>query len=121
MKTSFMFIKKERRKLLARLSSPVLSDPVWFLTLSSADLYWPELWKAIYPEKTMEECKSLSYKESQKALRDNPVMACRMFRSRIDNILKCIIKGNSHPIGYLVDSWFYYSKLMIVPTTKNQE
>ena len=33
-------------------------------------------------------------------------MACRMFRSRIDNILKYIIKGDSHPIGYLVDWWF---------------
>jgi hypothetical protein len=106
MKTSFMYIKNERRKLLARLSSPVMSDPVWFVTLSSADLYWPEFWKAIYPESTMEECKSFSYEERQKSLRDNPAMACRMFRSRIDNILKYIIKGDSHPIGYLVDWWF---------------
>ena len=33
-------------------------------------------------------------------------MACRMFRSRIDNILKYIFKGDSHPIGFLVDWWF---------------
>jgi hypothetical protein len=106
MKTSFMYIKNERRKLLARLSSPVMSEPVWFLTLSSADLYWPELWKAIYPEKSMAECKSLPYEERQKALRDNPILACRMFRYRIDNILKYILKGDSHPVGYLVDWWF---------------
>ena len=106
MKTSFMYIKNERRKLLARLSSPEMSEPVWFLTLSSADLYWPELWKAIYPEKSMAEFKSLPYEERQKALRDNPILACRMFRYRIDNILKYILKGDSHPVGYLVDWWF---------------
>jgi hypothetical protein len=106
LKTSFMYIKNERRKLLARLTSPQMSEPVWFLTLSSADLYWPELWKAIFPVMTMEECKSLPYEERQRALRDNPVLACRMFRSRINNILKYILKGDSHPVGYLVDWWF---------------
>jgi hypothetical protein len=40
MKTSFMNILRERRHLLAHLSSPVMDDPTFFVTLSSADLYW---------------------------------------------------------------------------------
>ena len=54
----------------------------------------------------MDECRQLSFEERQRALRDNPVIACRMFRSRIENIIKYILCGDSHPIGYLIDWWF---------------
>eukprot|EP01034_Spumella_vulgaris_P045771 gene45771-57033_t len=33
----------------ARLASPLMPNPTWFMTLSSADLYWPELWMAMDP------------------------------------------------------------------------
>ena len=40
MKTTFINIMHERKHLFAHLSSPELTDPTWFITLSSADLYW---------------------------------------------------------------------------------
>ena len=39
LKTTYMNINNERRKLLARLSSPEMECPTWFLTLSSSDLF----------------------------------------------------------------------------------
>jgi len=106
LKTSFLHIKQERRKLLARISSAEMNEPIFFLTLSSGDLYWPELYQAIFPEKKKEEIKLLTYEERAKALHDNPVLAARMFKSRVDNILKYILQGSSHPLGFLTDWWF---------------
>ena len=104
MKSSFIAIKHERKHLLARLGSSQMSQPVWFLTLSSADLYWPELWQAI-TKKSTEECQKLSLDERKKALQDNPVLAARMFKIRVECILKFIIKGDCHPLGFLLDHW----------------
>lgn len=47
MKTSYLNISMERRKLLAHLASPMIEDPTWFLTLLSADRYWPDLFYTI--------------------------------------------------------------------------
>ena len=47
----------------------------------------------------------LTYEERAKALHDNPVLAARMFKSRIDNVLKYILRGGSHPLGILTDWW----------------
>ena len=40
MKTTFINIMHERKHLFAHLTSPELTDPTWFITLSSTDLYW---------------------------------------------------------------------------------
>ena len=40
MKTTFASILHERRHLFAHLNCAHLDDPTWFVTLSSADLYW---------------------------------------------------------------------------------
>ena len=60
-----------------------MKEMIFFLTLSSGDLYWPELYQAIFPEKKMEEIKLLTYEERAKALHDNPVFDARMFKIRI--------------------------------------
>lgn len=47
LKTTAFHIRKHRAQLQAMLASPDMSRPVWFLTLSSSDLHWPELFVAI--------------------------------------------------------------------------
>ena len=38
-------------------------------------------------------------------LRDNPVLAARAFKSRIDNIVQYIWQGKSKPLGEIIDFW----------------
>ena len=58
--------------------------PVWFKTLSSGDLYWPNLFRCIYPWKSEEDCLKMKYNERFLALSKNPVIACRVFRKRLN-------------------------------------
>jgi hypothetical protein len=52
MKMTYLQMKVEKTNLMAQLNSPEMQCPqVWFLTLSSADLYWPELWACLEPHK----------------------------------------------------------------------
>ena len=149
MKTSYLNISMERRKLLAHLASPMIEDPTWFLTLSSADRYWPDLFYAILAPESLDKFTSLlnekehpeslekfkilqnslpgdacvrdmefslfqeyfkyiSYAKRTKILSENPVVACQMFRSRIDNILEHILKGSCNPVGFLRDFWIRF-------------
>ena len=110
MKTTHYHIKRARRHLMARLASPEMTSPTWFITLSSADLYWPELWVAIAASKgqslSFESAGQISYSDRCKLLDDNPALACRLFKARVECMLKDIFCGEAHPIGYLVDWWF---------------
>lgn len=107
LKTSAMYIQHERQKLLCMLQSKHLSTPTWFLTLSSADLFWPELWMAIDSSLDYESAAKLSLNQRRNLLNSNATMACRMFKERIDCILKYIlIKGKHRPFGKVVDWWF---------------
>jgi hypothetical protein len=107
LKTSAMYIRYERQKLLCLLQAKDMTTPTWFLTLSSADLYWPELWMAIEPSLSYKDAALLPMSERKKFLNFNPTMACRMFRERIECILKYIlIKGKYKPLGEVVDWWF---------------
>lgn len=105
MKTTMFSIRDERRKLLSMISSAEMPEPIWFLTLSSADLYWPQLFMAIDPNLTEENVSKLSLLQRSIMLQENPVLACILFRGRLLSILEHILKGESHPLGYLVDYW----------------
>ena len=110
MKTTHFYIKHARKHLMARLASCEMPTPTWFLTLSSADLFWPELWIAIAASKgehmSFETAAGISFKDRCSLLDDNPALACRMFKARIDCMLNDIFLGEAHPLGYLVDWWF---------------
>jgi DNA replication protein DnaC len=107
LKTSAMYIKQKRQQLLCMLQAKDLTTPTWFLTLSSADLYWPELWIAIKPTLNYESAALLTLSERKKLLDLNPTMACRMFKERIDCVLKFIlIQGKHKPLGKVLDWWF---------------
>ena len=93
---------RERKKFKAMTDSPELSRSVWFLTLSSQDRCWPELFMAIDNSLTYETAKLLSYDKRTKLLAENPVLAVMMYFERIDVLLKFIL-GPSHPIGKVSD------------------
>ena len=92
------------------ISSAEISRPTWFVTLSSADMYWPELWIAIEALNgnvlSLENAAKLTFQERVNLLDANPVLAARMFKSRVDLMLNEIFRGKAHPIGFLVDWWF---------------
>jgi hypothetical protein len=106
LRTSYIYIAMERAKLLARLASPLMPNPTWFMTLSSADLCWPELWMALRPDLTEVTAAQLTFSQRATLLNSNPVMACRMFRCRIEILLQeIILNGDYHPVGSVLDWW----------------
>ena len=66
--------------------------------------YRPQLWKMIQRDNNF-EAESLSYADRVILLRENPVLACRSFKSRIENIIRYIWDGASKPLGDLIDYW----------------
>ena len=84
-----------------------LGIPTWFLTLSAADMKWPEVVQAIASQHgtiySEEQVKELPWGMKSMWLRSNPVTAARMFQCRLDAFITTFIKSNSHPIGIVTD------------------
>jgi hypothetical protein len=84
-----------------------MPNPTWFMTLSSADLYWPELWMALQPALSELQASQLTFTQRQSLLNANPVMAARMFRCRIEALLQeIVLNGKFKPVGKIIDWWF---------------
>ena len=78
-----------------------LGIPTWFLTLSAADMKWPEVIQAIAQQYgtiyTEDEVLTLPWQTKSMWLRSNPVTAARMFQYRLetfDNFSKEQCKSN---------------------------
>ena len=84
-----------------------LGTPTWFLTLSAADMQWPDVIQSIalqYGRRlSAEDVKNMSWDEKCHWLRCNPVTAARQFKHRLDLFFKDFIGGKSNPIGQLQD------------------
>ena len=72
-----------------------LGLPTWFMTLSCADLRWPDIIEIIQKikgkEMTEEEIRNLSYKERTEILQSNPVILARHFQYRVECFIKTIL------------------------------
>ncbi|XP_078375419.1 uncharacterized protein LOC144658809 isoform X2 [Oculina patagonica] len=83
-----------------------LGIPTWFMTLSCADLRWPELFQILSRVKgenlTEEEIDSLSYNEKCSLLNLNPVIAAKHFQYRVETFFKDVLLSNANPIGKIV-------------------
>jgi len=83
-----------------------LGIPTWFMTLSCADLRWPELFHIIAKTRGMnmtdEEVESMSYNEKCSMLNLNPVVVAKHFQYRVETFFKEILLSNSNPIGKIV-------------------
>ena len=84
-----------------------LGCPTWFISLSAADLHWPELIKLIAGERgrmlTDEDVKLLSWDEKCQILRENAVTAARQFNYRVDKFFSLFLKSTSNPIGKVTE------------------
>ena len=76
------------------------------MTLSCADLRWPELFQIIArtngKNMTAEEVEALSYDERCRLLNLNPVIVAKHFQYRVETFFTEILLTNAHPIGKIV-------------------
>ena len=80
-----------------------LGIPTWFMTLSCADLRWPELFLIIARTQginmTDEQVEALSYNEKCSLLNLNPVVVAKHFQYRVETFFKEVLMTNANPIG----------------------
>ena len=80
-----------------------LGIPTWFMTLSCADLRWPELFQTVARTQgknlTEEEVEAMSYNERCQMLNINPVVVAKYFQYRVESFFSEVLLSNSNPIG----------------------
>ncbi len=84
-----------------------LGTPTWFLTLSAADMQWPEVIQSIAHQYgktlTADDVAHMPWEEKTMWLRSNPVTAARQFQYRTETFFKAFLCSNSNPIGKIKD------------------
>ena len=84
-----------------------LGIPTWFLTLSAADMKWPEVIQSIAQQYgtiyTEDEVLALPWQMKSTWLRTNPVTAARMFQYRLKTFVTTLLKSNANPIGCITE------------------
>ena len=100
-----VFIKRHNHNLIAMIRQ--LGTPTWFLTLSSADMKWPDMIQTIARQHgvhyTDEEVNNLLFEEKSKWLRQNPVTTARHFQFRLNSLFDDFLKSSAHPLGEICD------------------
>ena len=80
-----------------------LGIPTWFMTLSCADLRWPELFQIVARTQgkniTEEQVKALSYAERCSMLNANPVVTAKHFQYRVETFFTEVLLSRNNPIG----------------------
>ena len=80
-----------------------LGTPTWFLTLSAADMKWPDMIQTIARQYgamyTDEQVNNLSFEEKPKWLRQNHVTAARHFQYCLNVFFNEFLKSNANPFG----------------------
>ena len=80
-----------------------LGIPTWFMTLSCADLRWPELFQIVARTQgknlTDEQVQALSYVERCQMLNANPVVVAKHFQHRVETFFSEVLLSNINPIG----------------------
>ena len=83
-----------------------LGIPTWFMTLSCADLRWPELFQIIARMQGRSMCnkevEGLSYNEKCQMLNTNPVIVAKHFQYRVETFFTEILLSDTNPIGKIV-------------------
>ena len=83
-----------------------LGIPTWFMTLSCADLRWPELFQIIAKTQgknlTDEQVDALSYNERCAMLNLNPVVVAKHFQYRVETFFTEVLLSSANPIGKIV-------------------
>ena len=97
--------QSELYDVLAMLRS--LGIPTFFLTLSAADLHWPEMIQAVASQYGMciprDVITQMSVAEKSWVLRQNPVTGVHKFHSRVDSFFSQYLLAPSNPLGEITD------------------
>ena len=83
-----------------------LGIPTWFMTLSCADLRWPELFQMLAKIQgnnlTNDEVDALSYNERCQMLNLNPDVVAKHFQYRVETFFTEVLLTNAKPVGKIV-------------------
>ena len=106
-------MNEARKDLMTMVSSGNTPVPVpsWFVTLSSADRCWPELFYMIDPELVDLDGtwhRDVSVAERERLLAENPVLAAKYFYIRFQAFVTHVLHGHTRPYGDIVDSWWRF-------------
>ena len=84
-----------------------LGIPTWFLTLSAADLHWPEMIQAVAIQLgrklSCEDVLNMSIQQRSEYLQQNPVTGVQMFQHRLQSFFSEYILSSAHLIGKVKD------------------
>ena len=76
-----------------------LGIPTWFITLSCADLRWPELFQVVARTQgknvSNEQVESLSYVERYQMLNANPVIVAKHFQHRVETFFSEVLLSHA--------------------------
>ena len=78
-----------------------LDAPHIFITLSSADYHWPDIYRLIHKDGEVPE---LSERERAQIMHDNPFIVSHYFYERTQTFLETVVK----PLFGVVDHWGRY-------------
>ena len=85
----------------------MLSIPTCFLTLSAADLHWPEMIQAVavqFGKKlTQKDVLKISIKDRSTYLCQNPITGVCMFQHRLEAFFSEYLLSDTHPLGHITD------------------
>ena len=80
----------------------VLGIPTWFLTLSAADLHWPEMIQAVGIQLGKRFSKvdvlNMTWKEKSDYFKSNPVTGVRMFHNKVDSFFTEYVYSDEYPL-----------------------
>ena len=91
--------------VLAMLCS--LGIPTWFLTLSAADLHWPEMIQAVALQLgrrlSKDDVLKMSIAQRSTYLRQNPITGVCMFQHRLQSFFSQYLLNDAHSLGHITD------------------
>ena len=84
-----------------------LGIPTWFLTLSAADLHWPEMIQAVavqFGRKLLQkDVLKISTVDKSRYLYQNLITGVQMFQHRIETFFSEYLFSDAHPLGHITD------------------
>ena len=84
-----------------------LGISTWFLTLSAADLHWPEMIQAaalqLGRRLSRDDVLKMSIAQRSTYLQENPITGICMFHHRLQSFFSQYLLNDAHPLGHITD------------------
>ena len=83
----------------------MLRIPTWFLTLSTADLHWPEVIQAVAVQfgrkLSLKDVLKMSISDRSRYLDQNPITGVQMFQHRIEAFFSEYLLSDAQPLDHI--------------------